>query len=168
MSPSILIVWYFTAKPWGGIGPLAGIIIGALVGFIGSLVCVSVGARLTRSGQRRQWVQDNKRAEYRELINGLRVCAYDMRRKSRANDTEIGRLNSGDELLDVDGPETRGYNMVSDRFFIDDAMDREKVRERWRAVFKQQSDQSKFWPEWSALYNVLMKTARSDLKDNKW
>jgi hypothetical protein len=93
---------------------------------------------------------------------------HDIRKKYRSNDGEVGGLNSGDELLgDIDSPEARGYNMISDRFFIDAVMDREKVRDRWRAVYKQQSDHNKLWAEWSALYKLLMKAARSDLKD-KW
>jgi hypothetical protein len=57
--------------------------------------------------------------------------------------------------------------MISDRLFIDDVMNREKVRDSWRAVYKQQPDYNKLRAEWSALYKVLMKAARSDLKD-KW
>jgi hypothetical protein len=159
MSPSILIVWYFTAKAWICTGPL--------VGIIGTLIGVFVGSWLSHSGQRKQSLQDNKRAEYRELINFLRVCVHDLTKKSRSNGTEVGGLNSGDEILDVDGPEARGYNMISDRFFIDDVMDRENVRKRWQAVFNQQSDSRKLWAEWSTFYNALMKMARSDLK-GKW
>jgi len=160
MSHVVSIVWCFI-RAWVGI-------VGYLTGIIGTLAGVFVGSWLSRSWQRRQWVQDNKRAEYRELINYLRICAHDMRKKSIANESGIGASNSGDDdLLDVDGPEASGYNMISDRFFIDDVMDRENIRKRWQAVFNQQSDSSKLWAEWSTFYNALMKIARSDLKDKR-
>jgi hypothetical protein len=73
-------------------------------------------------------------------------------------------MASGEELWDIDGAESRGYNMISDRLFIADAMTRENVRDRWLAVVEKQANRSKFWAEWSTLYRLLLKTARRDLK----
>jgi len=42
-------------------------------------------------------------------------------------------------------------------------MTREKVRDRWLAVVKQQADRSTFWAEWSALYRLLRTIALRDL-----
>jgi hypothetical protein len=147
MSPVVLIVWSFIKAAGSVIWPLVGVLFGAL---------------LTGWWQRTQWVRDNRKAEYRELISCLRECAHDIANNSGSSG--VGKLNSGEELPDIDGPESRGYNLISDRLFIADVMDREKVRERWLAVVKQQADHSKFWAEWSTLYKILLKTARRDLK----
>jgi hypothetical protein len=148
MSPTVLIIWNFIAKAWSGVGPLVG---------------VFVGAWLSRSWQRKQWVMDNRKAEYRELISGLRECAHEIVHNPGST-VASDKLNSGEELPDVDGPEARGYNLISDRLFIADAMTREKVRQRWLAVVGQQANHTKFWAEWSTLYRLLVKTARLDLK----
>jgi hypothetical protein len=75
-----------------------------------------------------------------------------------------GRMSSGGELREIDGAVSRGYNIISDRLFIAEVMSREKVRDLWLAVVKQQNDPNKFWSEWSALYKALLETARRDLK----
>lgn len=145
MSPSALIVWNFLTRVWSGIGPLVG---------------VFVGAWLSRSWQRRQWVLDNRKAEYRELISCLSQSAHSL---MDAFSTNVGYGSGSDEQLwGVDGAASRGYNVISDRLFIAEVMKRENVRDRWLALVKQR-DVSKFWGEWSALYRMLLETARHDL-----
>jgi hypothetical protein len=141
MSSSVLIV----------IGPFAG------------LAGVFVGAWLTRSWQRRQWVQDNKKAEYRELISGLSQSA-NLIRTFGAPFAGGGISYSGEELREREAAESRAYNLISDRLFLADVMTREKVRDRWLEVVKSQRELGKFWGEWSALYNTLLEAARRDLK----
>jgi membrane protein YqaA with SNARE-associated domain len=43
----------------------------ATCGAIGSLVGVVIGHLLTRSWQHKQWLLDNKKQEYRELLSNL-------------------------------------------------------------------------------------------------
>src|ERR1700691_1251014 len=132
MSPGVLIVWNFFTGAWNGIGPLVG---------------VFVGAWLSRSWQRKQSVLDSKKAEYRELISCLSQSMHSIMNNSGSS-VAGGRLTSGEELRDIDWAESRGYNIISDRVFIADVMTREKVRERWLTVVKQQADRSQFWAEW--------------------
>jgi hypothetical protein len=139
----------------------AGVLI-AIMGPLAGLAGVFVGAWLTRSSQRRQSVYDNKKAEYRELISGLSQAANYIR-TSGAPSIAGSRMFSGEELRELAEAESRAYNLISDRLFIANVMLREKVRDRWLSAVKQQPDRSKFWAEWSALYRLLLETARRDL-----
>jgi hypothetical protein len=150
MSHCVLIGWNFLARVWSSTA-------------LWTLVGVFVGAWLSRAWQRKQWVLDNRKAEYRELISGLRECAHEILKNPDSTGAS-DRLNRSDEVPDVDGPEARGYNLISDRLFIADVMIREKVRQRWLAVVGQQANDTKFRAEWSTLYRLLVKTARLDLK----
>ena len=47
---------HFLSQAWTVVGPLVGVLIGAW---------------LTRSGERRQWLADQKRAEYREILSAM-------------------------------------------------------------------------------------------------
>jgi len=146
MSPNVSVEWNFLTRSWSSIGPLVG---------------VAVGAWLSRSWQRKQWVRDSKAAEYRELISSLSQCAHALMDKFNSN-FPGGTFTSGADLIELDGAESRAYNTISDRLFIADVMKREKVRERWLTVIRQ-TEGTKFWAEWSALYKTMVSTARHDL-----
>jgi hypothetical protein len=143
MSPSVLLVWNFLTRAWSGVGPLVGVLIGAW---------------LSRSWQQRHWARDNRKAEYRELINCLSQNAHLL---MRSLGPSVGGLTD-EELWGNDGAASRGYNVISDRLFIAEVMKRENVRDRWLSLVKQR-EASKFWSEWSDLYKTLLETARRDL-----
>jgi hypothetical protein len=47
-----------------------------LIGALSGLLGVTLGAYLTRSWQRKQWLLDNKKTEYRELLSVLSQAAH--------------------------------------------------------------------------------------------
>jgi hypothetical protein len=149
MTPSVLIVWNFLARAWSVIGPLAG---------------VCIGAWLSRSWQRKQWVLESKKGEWRELISCLSQSAHFILNNSPhlIGPGGMGGLKSGEQERQSDEAIDRGHTVIADRIFIADIMEREKIGDRWLAVVKHR-DVNKFWSGWTELHRVLLKAARSGL-----
>ncbi len=135
-----------------------------LLGTLSGLVGVVLGAYLTRSWQRKQWLLDSKKAEYRELISVLSQAAHYILNNSphlqRPN--PLGSLKSGEQERLSDEAADRGHTTISDRIFIADTIAREKIDERWLSILKQKRiDQ--FWNAWEELHGLLLKVSREDL-----
>jgi hypothetical protein len=106
-------IWSFAVKAWSGIGPLNGVLIGAW---------------LTRSWQRKQWVLENKKAEYRELISTLSQGFHII-----TKNLPVGRSGSmsGEEKRESRNAWVAGIQVIQDRIFIDEEMRVEKIQKKW-------------------------------------
>lgn len=135
-----------------------------LIGALSGLLGVILGAYLTRSWQRKQWLLDSKKAEYRELISALSQAAHYILNNSPHLQLPngMGGLKSGEQERLSDEAADRGHATISDRIFIADTMAREKIDERWVAVLKEKHVDN-FWNAWEELHRLLLKVSREDL-----
>ncbi len=135
-----------------------------LIGTLSGLLGVSLGAYLTRSWQRKQWLLDSKKAEYRELLSVLSQAAHYILNNSPhlEQPNPLGSLKSGEQERLSDGAADRGHAIISDRIFIADAMAREKIEQRWVKVVKEKRVDT-FWNAWEELHRLLLKVSHEDL-----
>jgi len=107
-------------KIWAAIGPLIGVL---------------VGAWLTARWQRKRWIQDNKRAEYREVLDALQKYRwYLLNYLAVAGGSlvaEDARTHEERRAAFADA-EVSVSNCLADRLFIRESLARTKVREDLR------------------------------------
>lgn len=120
---NLSLIWSFVVKAWSSIGPLVGVLIGAW---------------LARSWQRKQWLLESKKAEYRELLSGLSESAHYIGNNS-PNLTVQGMLTvrTGDQERGSAESLTRGFRTIEDRIFIADTVARQRIEERWVSLTKE-------------------------------
>jgi hypothetical protein len=134
-----------------------------LFGALSGLLGVIIGAYLTRSWQRKQWLLDSKKAEYRELLSVLSQAAHYILNNSPLQvPNTLGSLKSGEQQRLSDEAADRGHAIISDRIFIADVIAREKIEQRWVAVLKEKRVDT-FWNAWEELHGLLLKVSRKDL-----
>ncbi|MBO0910570.1 MAG: hypothetical protein J2P13_02155 [Acidobacteria bacterium] len=135
-------------RGWGVVGPLVGVVLGSL---------------LTRSWQRNQWIRDNKRAEYRELITVLSESDDCIANNPHRYD-RIGTQSPGTAERDrlSDKAEERASAIINDRIVISETV-LQKVREHWSAFLRERNI-AKVWGAEGTVHQFLLKLAREDLK----
>jgi hypothetical protein len=169
---------------WSAVGPLIGVVIGALL-----------TPWMAWRWQRKQWSSDNKKEEYRNLLDALGECVQKIKGlKERvfisnrssfdysANTEEAERLRQSNEsnLLNNQIIETlRGASKVlEDRLFIDAALRKHKVKERWARLEEMANRRGSFLPPapnqptfdsaafslaWQELANEIRHIAKQDI-----
>jgi len=135
-------------------------LIGAGIGILGSLSGVILTSRLTRSWQRTQWIADNKKAEYRELLSSL-ARTERLIREARSVD-----VMTAEERRSVWEAENETWRVIQDRIFIADRVKKMRVLSRWadsRPFTAGRAEMVEFVKEAGALRNEIMAAARRDL-----
>lgn len=97
---------------------------------VGPLVGVLVGAWLTRSGDHKKWINDNRKEEYRELVTALTSSA--MRWIEDLKRLEMGR----DGLPDTGERYMHSLQTIQDRIFIAKELGELNVFDRWGNLVK--------------------------------
>ena len=113
------ILFVSIAKAWTALSPLLYIFVGAL---------------LTRSWQRKQWLLDNKKAEFRELLSTLSESSHCILRNFPAEGFAGAKMSSGDELRQVREAAINGRRVIQDRIFIAKRIREENILDRWQSV----------------------------------
>jgi hypothetical protein len=108
---------------WSGF--LGALGIGSL---LGSVITQFVSAKL----RHREWVNDNKREEWRELITGL---SESIERMGYAFEYMVARAAS-DPLRDWLGAMGKGNRLVRDRIFIAETIKRRNIVTKWDELMK--------------------------------
>jgi hypothetical protein len=110
-------IWYsFTRgvrEAWPAVGPLIGVLIGAYI---------------TNRNQRRHWVLDNKRNEYRELISAITRAITLVANMPPAARPEDQRAAADAEVTAI--------GMINDRIFIAREIEKLHVLNRWHEVMR--------------------------------
>ncbi len=102
---------------WNVIGPLVGVVIGALL-----------TPWISWRWQHRQWSMDNKKQEYRDLLDGLFQASEEIiRARPQAS------VGINDELLLA---VWRGRRVIRDRIFVARAIQRHGITEEWDVIGK--------------------------------
>jgi hypothetical protein len=113
MSEIPLFPWWLTLSfaAWAAIGPLIGLLVGHI---------------LTRSWQRQQWLMDNKKQEYRELLSAISHTFVALVSSQAFDNNNPNALRV--ELMNLSKDVHR---ILGDRIFIADDLARTQLRERW-------------------------------------
>ena len=101
-----------------------------LVPTVGALVIVFFGAWLTRSRERKHWLNDCRKEEYRELINILTRATMEI---IRQNDPSYPKLDymRPEKMWDAQDFYMKSLEVIRDRIFISDELRDMKVYDRW-------------------------------------
>ncbi|HXA76968.1 MAG TPA: hypothetical protein VNV41_07515 [Candidatus Acidoferrales bacterium] len=102
---------------WNVIGPLVGVVIGALL-----------TPWISWRWQHRQWVMDNKKQEYRDLLDGLIQASEGI---IRARPNASGELTT--ELLNA---VWLGRRVIRDRIFVARTINSRGINEDWDVIGK--------------------------------
>ncbi|HXP70738.1 MAG TPA: hypothetical protein VOA88_15760 [Candidatus Dormibacteraeota bacterium] len=94
---------------------------------VGPLVGVLVGAYIANRNQRKEWVADNKKQEYRELVSILTRALNSVMLESA-----VLVAHSPEEQREFERIGNEVLITIRDRLFIEDVVTKLRVYERWR------------------------------------
>ena len=129
------------------VGTLAGVVIGALL-----------TPYVTSRWQHRQWMLDNTRAEYRELLGVLSKSAHYV---ALSLPVPISVLTP-DQQRQIFEADAEARRVIADRILIAQRIRREDIAHRWTMLMAEK-DFSKFWNEMDRLHDTIVKMAHEDL-----
>lgn len=118
------------------------------------LIGIYVGGKVTSKNQRKYWILDNKRAEYRRLISVLTSAA------SKMILFEGGRSGGyeGIELKRMQEAARRSANVIYSRLFISEEVSRLDILARWikcTTALRQSRDMNTFRTELDSLIHDI-------------
>jgi len=93
---------------------------------VGPLIGVALGSWLTTRNQRKHWIADNKKDEYRELLRVLNAST-----KTISNFHAQMGFRSGEEERKTEEAKDEALIAIETRLFIRDEILKIKLRERW-------------------------------------
>ena len=129
----------------------------------GPLVGILFGHYLITSWQRRQWLADNRLQEWRELIAAIMTAFTAIAKISQLSpDGEVLRR------LQEDG--SRAIEVIGNRVFIHEDVERLKVLEQWNDAthtFFNDRDAKKFAERFHEVMLAIKNTAASDIGNLK-
>jgi hypothetical protein len=123
--------------------------------------------QLLSSRQRRKdWVKDNKKQEWRELISTLSQSFHHLKNYSPGNGIVAISGEQEKGLLEADAEARRG---IESRIFVAHQIQRENVLERWQ-LLAGEKDWSRMVEYWNSLHATLIAAAHKDLdiKERNW
>jgi hypothetical protein len=112
--------------------PQAWGLIGVGVGIAGSLSGILLTSRLTRSWQRTQWVSDNKKLEYRELLAALTKAQRLM--SAAWSRSELPTVISPKDIDAAIEARDDLWVMLEDRIFIAEVVKNELFVREWERI----------------------------------
>jgi hypothetical protein len=135
--------WAVLAALWAGVGPLIGVL---------------VGAYLTKRIQRRQWLADNKKDEYRDLLSVI----------SRGYSQFVRLVKASDAWDDSEVNEIKFMvlDTIQDRIFIADELSELRIFSRWQAAvlaLEKNHDEGQFTETVGTLLRDLRTAALNDI-----
>jgi hypothetical protein len=130
------------------------------------LVGVVIGATmqywLSRSAEKQrqqEWLRDNKKQEWRELISTVsRSVRYIL-------DNSFG-LMGGEQQKGLVQANSEARSVIEDRIFIAHQVQSENILERWQ-LFAAEHDFSRMVEYWNHLHDDLVVAAQRDLDNHK-
>jgi hypothetical protein len=119
--------------------------------FIGSLISQLLSTRQ----RRREWIKDNKKQEWRELISTLSKSFRYILNNSFG-------LISDEQERGIFQADFEATSAIEDRIFIAHQIQRENISERWRLLVAEK-DWSRMLEYWNSLHKALVMAAHEDL-----
>jgi hypothetical protein len=141
-----------------------------ILGF-SSLIAAILTHILSTRQQRRNWINDNKKLEWRQLIDELRTARALVAKAFLAEGLIEDR--SENNKLVAQGV-VRGSEVINDRIFIAETVETNRINDKWNAlvaITNRENDSSaviKFLDFYGELHSELVKLARQDLMNIRW
>ena len=132
----------------------------ATVGIVGTLAGIVIGHFLTRSWQREQWIMDNRRDEWRELMKALSKAYMAVGEWKPAP-----IMFEGDDLLNRMAISTEYLVTVSDRLFIAKEMKELHLSRLWFEgvdTFLTTKNIGDFGKAYEEMTTIIVKAATKD------
>jgi len=126
---------------WASVGPLVGVLIGAM---------------LTRAWDRRKWINENRKQEYRELLTTLTSAC------TALIDNAQALVQSSAEQISARGAYFKSLQVLQDRIFIANEIGKMNLFDRWAAAMKdlqETKDFRKFEDSFEVMKNEIVKEA---------
>ena len=126
---------------WASVGPLVGVIIGAM---------------LTRAWDRRKWINENRKQEYRELLTILTGAAAAL-----IHNTQVIVQSPAEQIATRD-EYFKSLRVLQDRIFIANEIGKMNLFDRWGTALKnlqESKDVHKFEDSFEAMRKELVKQA---------
>lgn len=126
---------------WASVGPLVGVIIGAM---------------LTRAWDRRKWINENRKQEYRELLTTLTSASTAL-----IDDAQVG-VHSPAEQIAARDEYLKSVRVLQDRIFIANEISKMNLFDRWGTAMKdlqETRDFHKFEDSFEIMKNEIVKQA---------
>lgn len=126
---------------------------------------------LTSRLQRRNWINDNRKLEWRELIDELHGCMLPMGYAFRWTGSSRSLEERAAERTEISRAVLRGSQVIRNRLFIADVLKKHGIAERWNNL-SEMTDTSDadlpakaraFLDEFAALENDVLTLSRRDL-----
>ena len=121
--------------------------------FIGSLITL----HLTSKQRREEWVKDNKKQEWRELIGTLSESFHYLK-----NYSGYARAIGAEQQKGVLEADAEARRVIESRIFIAHQIQSENVLERWQ-LLAAEKDWSQMVEYWNSLHGSLLVTAHKGL-----
>jgi hypothetical protein len=144
-------------ETWKWIGELSG----RVWAVAGPLVGVLVGAWLATRNQKRQWFLDNKRGEYRELLDTLADCGS----KFAIIYGHKSSLVEGSEIKIAGEAARNSANVIFSRLFIAQEMQELGMMDRWTkavSLLQETRDGPRFAVTLDGIMDDIRKAALKD------
>lgn len=126
---------------WASVGPLVGVIIGAM---------------LTRAWDRRKWINENRKQEYRELLTTLTTaCTALIDNAQTLVQTPAEQIAARDEYF-------KSLRVLQDRIFIANEISKMNLFDRWGTAMKdlqETKDFRKFEDSFEIMRSEIVKHA---------
>jgi hypothetical protein len=121
---------------------------------IGSLLGSLITLYFSSRQRRQEWVKDNKKQEWRELISTLSQSFHYIKNNSFG-------LVSGEQEKGCMEADAEARRAIESRIFVARQIQRENVLERWQLLAAER-DWGRMIQYWSELHATLIKTAHKD------
>lgn len=124
---------------------------------VGPIVGIVAGHFLTRSWDRKKWLADNKRDEYREVIKVLSAALGPI-----IQCVMPGLLVGPEEIQERNITENASYEVLGSRIFIHDELEEINAYDRWVALvaqFQKHRDDKTFAKQFKELLADIRKAA---------
>jgi hypothetical protein len=109
--------------------PLLQFALGILAGAF-TLIAVWIGSRLSFSREHHRWILDNKKLEWRELIDEMHACFARMVYGFQ----NLNVISPTDDGNDPDAGVRRGFRILRNRIFIAPAIAQHRIMEQWEEL----------------------------------
>lgn len=128
---------------------------------IGSLIGGLVQQYFSAKQRHREWVKDNRKQEWRELIAILSQSVHVILQNTPDLRFAIGTISGEQEkqLLEAD---VEARRIIEDRLFISRRVQSENVLERWQLIAAEK-DLARIVEYWNHLHAALVDFAHKDL-----